>query len=117
MITPCSESKALEILRERSVLSLLSFYPVGLKDVEKYLIDGKALLIVMPNKNEAEVHIASKYRDRAFMKDSLRDGIKWLAGRGFSRIVTTAPENRAGLINLLKSLGFCKEGERWAIWV
>jgi len=112
----CTEDKALEILQDRSVLQYLSVYPVGLKDVEKYLIDDRALLIVMPKEEEVEVHIAAKYRDRAFLKDSLKMGIEWLKYRGFSRITTTAPDNRIGLINLLTSLGFQREGKWWVVW-
>jgi len=88
-----------------------------MKDVEKYLISENALLIVMPEEDQVEVHIAAKYRDRASIRESLEDGIEWLKGRGFSRIVTTAPDERKALVNLLTSLGFCKDGERWTIWV
>ena len=112
----CTEEKALEILRDSSVLPLLSFYPVGMRDVEKYLIDEDALLVVMPKDKEVEVHIAAKYRSRASIREALEIGIKWLKQRGFSRIVTTAPDERKALVNLLKSLGFCKDGERWIIW-
>lgn len=116
LFSECSTEKALEILHDDSVLKHLSIYPVGIKNVEKYLIEEKALLIVMPNNDEVEVHIAAKYRDRASLKHSLIAGIEWLKTRGFSRIITTAPEDRKALTNLLTSLGFEKEGERWVVW-
>lgn len=116
MFNPCTEKQALEILRDSSVLPCLAFYPEGVKDIEKYLIDDKALLIVMSGKEEVEVHIAVKYRDRAFIRKSLECGIKWLKERGFSRIVTTAPDDRKALVKLLLSLGFNKDGNRWVIW-
>lgn len=115
MMSLCSEEKALEIVRDPSVLPYLRFYPESIADVEKYLIGKESLLVVIPVKDEAEVHIASKYRDRAVIRKSLIDGIAWLRGRGFSRITTTAPEERTALINLLKSLGFNYEGERWVL--
>lgn len=115
-VQPCSEEQALEILRDRSVLPCLKFYPAGLKDVERWLI-GSALLIVMPQGDRAEVHIACKFRDRAKMFEVLQGGVRWLKIRGFKEVFTTAPDGRIALVNMLKNLGFEKNSEGWSQWV
>ncbi len=114
-IRPCTEIEALEILQDRSVVSKLSFYPVGLKNVESHLINDKALLIVMHEGEFAEVHIACKFRDRAQIRQGLCDGIEWMRWRGFKGIFTTANNGRAALVNMLKSLGFTQDSERWVL--
>jgi len=114
-LRPCTESEALEILRDPSVLPYLSVYPVGLKDVEAYLMDEKALVIVIPMGDEAEVHIACKRKDRAFLRESIKSGLKWLKERGFVRVFTTAPDHRKALTNMLQSLDFKNLNGRW-VW-
>lgn len=112
-ITLCSDEKALEILRHESVVKLLSVYPEGIKGFDKYLLGGKVLLVVLPEGDIAEVHIACKFRDRATVKESLIDGMDWLRSMGFRSIWTTAPDHRKGLINMLVKLGFVKHSDRW----
>ena len=116
LLKTCSEKEALAILRDQSVLPFLQFYPEGVKDVEKYLVNDKVLLIVMPDNKDVEVHIAVKYRDRAYIRKSLKMAIEWLKYRGFECIWTTAPDTRKALTNLLTSLGFKKSDERWLLW-
>lgn len=111
-IRPCTEQEALEVLRDPSVLPFLAFEPVGVRDVEKYLL-GSALVIVMPQGNSAEVHIACKYRDRGRVRGYFKTGLDWLRIRGFKEVFTTAPEHRTALINMLKALDFQLESGRW----
>lgn len=112
-IRECTKDEALEILRDNTVATKLAFYPEGIKDVDMYLIDEKALLIVIPNGLEAEVHIACKFRDRKGLRDSLVYGIQWILAKGFESITTTAPIGRKGLINMIQSLGFRQDSGRW----
>jgi hypothetical protein len=113
-MTPCTEEQALEILRDRSVLPLLSVYPEGIGRAEKYLVGG-ALLLVAPKGDLAEVHIACKFRDRKGLKERLIEAKQELQERGFRKVYTTAPDSRIALVNMLKSLGFRKEQDGW-VW-
>lgn len=113
MIRPCSKSEAMEILMHESVLKNLAFEPAGIKDIPMYLVDEKALLVVMPEGEKAEIHIACKYRDRARMRGALEDILIWLKGQGFSEIFTTTPTHRAALNNMVKRMGFTEDCGRW----
>lgn len=113
MMRPCSKEEALTVLRDRSVLPMLKFYPEDVKDVETYMMNEAALVIIIPQGYAAEVHIACPFRKRAFMKDCFREGLQWLKYRGFSEVFTTAPDERKALVNLLLSLGFTKANDRW----
>ena len=114
-LTICTESQALDILRDPTVLPNLSVYPIGVKDVEMYLLDEKALVLVMPQGEKAEIHIACKRKDRANLRESMKNGLNWLKNRGFSQVFTTAPNHRKALINMLESLNFREFEGKW-IW-
>ena len=118
-IRRCSEDEALEILQHPTVVKPLQVYSTAIKDTfEWWMLGEKALLAVRPKGDMAEVHIACKMRDRAGLKEHLVGGMDWLKDRGFSGAETTAPDGRKALINMLKSLNFTKESDRWiARWV
>lgn len=110
----CTSEQALEILRDPTVLKCLSFYPEGIKAVQTYLV-GNALLIVMPQGDEAEVHLACKLRDRAELGNKLKEAREELRKAGFKRVWTTAPDSRKALVRMLIKLGFVKKELRW-VW-
>jgi hypothetical protein len=113
-IRQCSESEALEILNDRSIAKLLSVKPESIKDDYVLLIVNEMLLVLAkPEKQSIEIHVACRFRDRAFVRDTMVNGIKWLESCGFTTIWTTAPDSRKGLTKLLESIGFLKVQERW----
>jgi hypothetical protein len=118
-IRQCDQDEALEILQHPSVVKPLKVFATEIKDnFEWWIIGEKALLAVKPKGDIVEVHIACKMRDRAGLKEHLVGGMNWLKDRGFSGAETTAPDERKALINMLKSLNFTKESDRWiARWV
>ena len=113
-IRPCSRDEALQVLQDETVVR-----PLGLRaeeispEFEWWMIDEKAVAAVRPQKDEVEVHIACRYRDRKGLKQALEKGVGFLFWRGFSKIWTTAPKERKALCNMLKSLSFEDDGERW----
>lgn len=114
IITKCTDVDALEVLRHPTVMSALGIYSDAILDTfEWWMIDGKLLVAARPDGKEVEVHIACKLRDRSVARQSIKDGLIWLVGRGFSTIWTTAPDERKALVNMLKSLQFRKIGNRW----
>jgi len=115
LIRQCTETEALAILRDPTVLPLLAFYPIGLKDVETYLLNESALAVVMPKGASVEVHIACKFRDRAKVRKAFEFGLEWLRSRGFTEVFTTAPDERKALVNMLKSMGFHYESGKWVL--
>lgn len=115
LFSPCSKEKALEILRDDSVIGNLSGYPEDIDDVELYLMNDGALLVVMPHDDIAEVHIACTFRHRANLRANLESGLRWLKNRGFIGVITTAPNHRKGLTNMLSALGFIESSGVW-IW-
>jgi len=112
-VRECTKEEALEILRDVAIVKHLAAYPHEIYCDELLILNGKILAAVIPNGDEAEVHIACKYRDRVGARQIMNDFLLWLKGRGFSRIVTGAPESRKGLINMLLALGFRHESDRW----
>jgi len=115
VIRACTEAEALVILHDPTVLPLLAFYPVGMKEVETYLLNESALAVVMPKGAAAEVHIACRYRDRGKARESFKFGLEWLRSRGFTEVFTTAPDERKALVNMLKGLGFRREAGKWVL--
>jgi hypothetical protein len=114
IITRCTDVEALEILRHPTVMNPLGMYSESILDsFEWWMIDGKLLVATKPDNDSVEVHIACKLRDRSGARQSIKDGLIWLTGRGFSTIWTTAPDERKALVNMLKSLQFRKMGNRW----
>lgn len=111
----CSEAEALEILRHPSVLKHLEIYPEGLKDVQSYIIGEKCLVIVIPKKEEAEVHIACPFRDRHGLFSELVEFINFIKNLGYKKITTTAPDERKALTKMLENLGFERTQDYWSI--
>lgn len=111
-----THEEAMDILNHPTVVKLLNIVPESINDgVESYILGEKALLLVKPCDDIAEVHIACKRKDRAGLRSYLERVLVWLNRRGFKEVFTTAPDNRTGLINMLESLGFKKKGGRF-VW-
>lgn len=111
-IRVCTEDEALEVLQNASIAKLLSVKPERLdKTFWPLMIDEKLLVLAKPDGNRVEVHVACKFRDRAFIRDTMNNGIEWFRLRGFTTIWTTAPDERKGLVKMLESLGFLKNSE------
>lgn len=113
-VRACDEDEALEILRDPSVIKLLSVIPERISsDWITLIMDGKLLVVAKPDKDCLEVHVACRFRDRATVRDTMENGLKWLSEQGFETIWTTAPDTRKALVKMLESLQFRKVGERW----
>lgn len=113
-VRKCSTEEALDMLNEPSVAKLLPGRFTSLSNEYVTLMMDEILLVVAkPHDDGLEVHVACRFRDRAIVRDTMRETIEWLEGRGFTTIWTTAPDSRKGLTNLLESLGFLKVRERW----
>ena len=70
-IRDASDEEALEILRDKTVLPFLSVYPDELISVEKYILGERALLVVIPDGDKVEVHIACRRKQRAGLREYL----------------------------------------------
>ena len=116
-ITRCSEAVALDILQHPSVVAPLGMYAEGLvADYEWWLVDDKLLLALKPDGSGVEAHIACKFRDRAYVRGSMKNSLEWLRSRKFRVVWTTAPEGRKALLNMLLSLNFIRTGgNRWEL--
>jgi hypothetical protein len=113
-VRQCTKEEAVDWLNEPSILKLLPGRFTSLSDEFTTLVmDDKLLVVVKPHDDGLEVHVACRFRDRAAVKETMRNGIKWLESRGFTTLWTTAPDSRKGLTNLLGFLGFQKVKERW----
>lgn len=113
-VRACDDDEALEYLRDPSVIKLLSVDPQGIGlDWIMVIMDEKLLVVARPDKDELEIHVACKFRDRATVRDTMKSGLEWLHGQGFSKVWTTAPDERKALVKMLEYLQFRKVGERW----
>jgi hypothetical protein len=113
-IRTCDEGEALEYLRDPSVIKLLSVDPQGLSsDWITLVMDEKLLVVAKPEGNDLEIHVACKYRDRAEVRETMKQGLEWLHGQGFTKVWTTAPNERKALGKMLEFLQFRKVGARW----
>ena len=111
-IRVCSEVEAIGMLQDPSVSKLLSVKAEKLnKEFWPMMMGEKLLVLARPDGGNVEVHVACKFRDRAFIRETMQEGIKWLQSRGFTTIWTTAPDSRKGLVKMLESLGFHKNSE------
>jgi len=113
-VRPCDDDEALEYLRDPSVIKLLSVDPQGIGlDWFTIIMDEKLLVVAKPDNDELEIHVACKYRERGEVRETMKHGLKWLTDQGFSKIWTTAPDERKALGKMLEFLQFRKIGERW----
>lgn len=113
-VRQCSKEEAIDWLNEPSILKLLPGRFTSLSDQFTTLVmDEKLLVVTRLHDDGLEIHAACRFRDRAAVKETMRNAIKWLEDRGFTTLWTTAPDSRKGLTNLLEFLGFQKVKERW----
>jgi len=113
-VRACSEEEALGYVRDPSVLKFLSQYPASIhSDFAMLVMDEKLLVLAKAKKKTVEIHVACKYKDRATVRQTMAQGLEWFAGRGFTKVWTTAPDDRLALIRMLQSLNFRKAQKRW----
>jgi len=113
-VRACSEEEALDYVRDPSVLKFLNQYPASIhNDFAMLVMDEKLLVLAKAKKKTVEIHVACKYKDRATVRQTMAQGLEWFAGRGFTKVWTTAPDDRLALIRMLQSLNFRKAQKRW----
>jgi hypothetical protein len=113
-VRACDDVEALEFLRDPSVIKLLSVDPQGLSsDWITIVMDEKLLVVAKPEGSELEIHVACRFRDRGAVRETMKQGLEWLHSQGFSKVWTTAPDERKALGKMLEFLQFRKVGERW----
>ena len=113
-IRQCSKEEAIDILNDRSIVRFFSQPFTSLSDDFLCLMVDEIMLAVLKQHDDGvEIHIACKFRDRSKVKQTIINGLMWLKSKGITTIWTTVPDDRKGLINLIKSLGFQKADSRW----
>lgn len=115
-VRACTESEALDYVRDPSVVKWLDDYPAAIRqDFFMLIMDEKLLVLCKARKKSIEIHVACKYRDRASIRQTMLSGLEWFKSSGFNKVWTDAPDDRLALIKMLESLKFRKVKQRW-VW-
>lgn len=112
-VRACTDDEALEYLYDPSVRKFLNIAPESIHpEWMKLVMDERLLVLAKTDWKEVEIHVACRFRDRGTVRETMQNGLEWLH-QDFDLVWTTAPDERVGLIRMLKSLGFRKVGSRW----
>lgn len=112
-VRSCEDDEALEYLRDPSVRKFLKIDPESIHpEWMKIIMDERLLVLAKLGIGECEIHVACKFRDRGKVRETMENGLKWLH-LDSDLVWTTAPDERVGLIRMLKDLGFRQVGLRW----
>ena len=112
-----SSQEALDLLRHPSVVRSMGVYADSIKDdYSCILVDQVALIVYRPIGKKVEAHVACRYRDRAKARSSMMKGLKHLFSLGYELVFAEDVDERASLTNMLKSLQFIKEQNRWVCY-